>query len=114
MRGPGSGQPLGRRLLERDVEVNVQRLAESISRQSQELWSHLPATLVPDLDAPLGIGMDDEGSLVACTETEGFYLKHGLGWHWLRNSNPADVEPVGYRDGVEVCRGRVRKPPELN
>lgn len=67
-----------------------QELAEAIAAQSDELWSHLPADEVDDME-PLEFKTDDEGRLMVQTRFARYKLQERRALRWR-----PDVDGGGY------------------
>jgi hypothetical protein len=81
-------------------------LADSIARQSKELWSHIPADLQPGDDDEMLIRTDPAGNLVVRFGEVLFRLREGAGW--MDRMVSAGREVSCYRDGKLIGRQVVR------
>lgn len=87
-------------------------LADSIARQSKELWSHIPAELQPgDDDEGMRIRTDKDGNLMVRYGGLIFTLREGAGW--TERGVPNGVEITCYRDR-KLIRREVVQDTSLN
>lgn len=86
-------------------------LADSISAQAQELWSHLPADEVGD-DEELAFKTDDQGRLLVAGQYASYKLQAGTAWRYRPTGGGEEI--TTWRNRRELTRTVEPADPSQN